>query len=430
MEYLWALFFVYLFLCVLAFFLSKGRISSPSVIMLFSFCVMFVLALVCYDYFRFEIKVRTFWIMTIAGVAFLVTEQFINLVFIQRNTRKRVIDPTPIVIDKVWIRIILLFTLFTLFFSIYVIMHTSTGSWTTRMYIYKSLMINDSGAIPHRTFLSQIYKIDLAMVHVLGYVTVYNILVCKSKIRDNILNIIIIFVFAVAAFTSQAARQPMMEYIVYLGLIFVLIKERDKEKKDIVKFIIYAIPIVYGLAFLFYKTMTLAGRTMHTGKTVLHYIAEYFCGGLYAFNHHINEPAISTYFGRQSFKELYSFFTKLHLMDSSIVNFQPSFDKYGNTATLYGRWYEDFGTLGVIIMSILVSACFAIAYNKLRIKQSLGRDHLSLIIYSYTVVALVWAGYDDRIKAIISMTMVFKLILIYIFYQILVKKKIRFKMRK
>ena len=425
MDYLVALFIVYLLLLIMSLFFESGRLTSPSVIMLTSFCVMFGLSIVCYDHFQFNIHPKTFWIMSLSALVFVMGEILVGVVYVKNKICIKRIQVEKILIDKVWVRIIFIFSALALVFSIYVVMQTSGGSWTDRMFVYKTKMISDPDSIPFRFLLAQIYKIDLAIIHVLGYVVIYNIVTFKDHIRDNIINFASMLLFIIFAFISQGARQPVIEYIVYLGILYVLLKEHD-QKSFVTLFVVKVTLLVFLLGYLFFYTMVLSGRIFHEGKSVILYVAEYFCGGLYKFNEHIEEAAKSAYFGRQSFMELYSFFAKLHLMDSS-VNFQPDFDKFGNTSTMYGHWYEDFGIMGLIVMVGIVSVSFSIYYNKLKrtIKNS-KKMHRNMIFYSYLVIALVWAGYDDRIVAIVSMNTIMKLLLIYLFFQFIINRRIRF----
>ena len=429
MNLLNTLLVIYLLLLVCSLLFENGNICAPSVITMASFSVMILLAILANDYLGINLKEKTVVVMISAAVVFIITEIIVET--IKRNNRN-VVDvefskEQPIIVNNVMQTLILLFVVFCLLLSLYVIFSTSGGSFATRMHVYKMVVIN-GGSLKYLFIVNQLYKIAQGLMYVLGYILIYNYTIHGIKVAKYLKSFVAIIVFSIYAAISQGARQPLIEYFVFMGVVFLLLKEKDHDKKAVMKFIIRVIPILIITAIAFYYSMSLVGRTFHEGKTIIHYIAEYFSGGLYKFNNDIDYPATSVYFGRQSLKEFYSSFVKLGLLSNKYSNFQPVFDKYGNTVTMYGRWYEDWGVAGVIIMCILTSWFFTNLYVKTKkIKGTTSSKHLHIILYAFLVIALVWAGYDDRIKAVITLTTVYKLLCLYFFYWFLIKKKVRIR---
>ena len=116
----------------------------------------------------------------------------------------------------------------------------------------------------------------------------------------------------------------------------------------------------------------------------------------------------------------------LGLLPESARMAYHNFDKFGNTLSLFGRWYEDFGILGVVIMSVIVTALFSLAYEYLQ-RRSNGNiwTHVWTVIFITELIALVWAGYDDRIRSLLSFSqfIIISLIglLIYVGYRVRIK---------
>ena len=156
-------------------------------------------------------------------------------------------------------------------------------------------------------------------------------------------------------------------------------------------------------------------------------VTELLAGGIYALNIHIWEPARTTYFGQSSFADVYDKLINFGLLPESARMAYHEFDKFGNTLSLFGRWYEDFGILGVIIMSIIVTALFSLAYEYLQ-RRSNGNiwTHVWTAIFLTEVVSLVWAGYDDRIRTLLAFSqfVIVGLIglFIYVGYQVKIKQ--------
>lgn len=415
MDTLNILLIIYLLMLLLTLLVERKKICTPSVIMMASFTFMISLAVISNDYLGIELKEKTAFIMTIAAIFFIATELFVENLVIKKTKPSDINDfhDNPIVITKSIQTLTLLFNIFCLLFSIYVIFGSTSGSFAERMYAYKTIIIT-GGTVEYLFIVNQLYKIALGLMYILGYILIYNYTIHNIKITDNRRTLTSVILFSAFAAISQGARQPLIEYFVFLCLVYLLLKEKENDKKSVFRFIVKTIPflIITGLAF--YYSMTLVGRAFHEGKSVIHYIAEYFSGGLYKFNQDIDYPAISTYFGKQSLKEFYASFVKLGVLSDGFANFQPEFDKYGNTVTMYGRWYEDWGIAGVLIMCILSSFFFTILYLKaVRFKNYI--KHWNIVLYAFLVIALVWAGYDDRIKAVITLTTFYKLLSLYFF---------------
>lgn len=420
------LFIIYLILFGVSYIFSQGKIATPSVVFCLSWLVMLAISIICYDYFDFHIQAKTCYILIIASAIFVIVEG-LSRNFFMRNIKKSVnMNLEPIVIEKAMLNALLVVSILIFIAMIGMIYINTSGSIPARMKEYKKMKGIGGSGVRFRTICSQLYKLDLGIAHIVGYITVYNKTI-NQKSKIPLKQVLIIVIYMVTAFFSEAARQPVIEMVIFLALVYVILLQKNKKMKRIIKFVIKMIPFVLILAFGFYYSMTFAGRTLHAGKTVLHYVAEYLCGGLYSFNLHIDEPARSAYFGRTTFGELYLFFAKIKLLDPSLI-IQHNFDKYGNTNTIFGRWYEDFGVIGVFIMVMIVALFFGRLYAKTTYYTTdTSRYHWQNILYAFLVIALVWAAYDDRIKAMITTTMALKVFCMYLIYSLLIKKCIRVK---
>ena len=171
---------------------------------------------------------------------------------------------------------------------------------------------------------------------------------------------------------------------------------------------------------VFYYSSQLIGRNFSSISklTVLQYLSHYLGGGLYAFNLHIDSPCSTQHWGQSSLANIYSLLKSWGFVSDSVENFAyHSFERYGNTVTTFGRWYEDWGTAGVICMSALVAFVFAkIYYSKIKYSTASKPHHLAKILYPKMAMALVWAGYDDRVTALLSFSTAIILLLMSIWY--------------
>lgn len=150
--------------------------------------------------------------------------------------------------------------------------------------------------------------------------------------------------------------------------------------------------------------------------------------GLYYLNFIVNKSWSSpSFFGQNSFSEIYKIFVLLRLVPQDARIRVHEYNKYGNTVTILGRWFEDFNDIGVYIMIVLVAIFFCwLFYSKL-LKRNSHKVHLTRIMYAKLLMSLIWAGYDDRIRPLLAFGSVVQLLLIYLCYLALIKK--RFKVR-
>ena len=426
---------LYISYAVIAFWLFNCNFLSPSFVFSMSLSAMLCLAYYAANNMEmlFAIKLETFTIFATAGFIFLATEflfySFHTVNYIQHRPLKTLTDnPQPLLIN--W-QIQWAFTAFlfiSLILAVKVLyMNTSGGSWSQRMTEYKELILHQPEQLKMRFIMSQIYKVNLATMDLFGYVMIYNISMCKVSLKHSISYILDTFLFLIYSAITTGARQTSIEVLLFLMMIYVTINVKPEEKKQLWKFILKMLPFLILIASLFTFAGTLVGRTSVRGG--LQNIVEYICGGLYSFNHRLDKAASSKMFGEQSFAYIYAIPQNLGIIPRGPDNITfGEFDLYGNTITIFGRWYRDFGTTGVFVMTCLVSLFYSWFFYKKIIYSSnkLKEHHLARIYYCQFMTSLVWAGYDDRIATLMTMQTLVFFIMIAVLYKLLIVDKFKF----
>lgn len=438
MNYFFWLMIIYIVYTMMAFLFTNGKILSPSFVFSASFTFMISLAYIFKDILGFEVGQLTFSIFVTGGFLFLFTEYLVANFYGILRERRGIGSPTPIPKDREPLRLnrqiqrlMMVELLVSLLIAIVVLyMNTSGGTMSSRMGEYKNNLLYGSQVVRYRFVVSLLYKVNTCVVYLVGYVFVYNSALCKVKVRSQIELIIIVVQFCIFSMVAQAARQPAIEIILFLPIVYVSLLMRAKDKKKVRKLVLRAVPVAVIAVFAFYFTSTMVGRRK-TQRGIWEYLAVYFCGGLYSFNLHVNEPARNEYWGQSSFADVYNLLIKLGLAPSDANAQYHDFDLYGNTVTLFGRWYEDFGQTGVYTMSVLVALFFAVFfYRRVVPAANARREHdVARLIYCKLIISLVWAGYDDRIRAILSTQTLFFLVGIYLLWTFCIKRNIKFKIR-
>lgn len=436
MNYFLGLMTIYMTYMLLAFLISNGKILSPSFIFSTSFTLMIVLAYIFKDRLGFEVNYLTFKIFATGGILFLISENIVKtFIHISKSksygNRKINIECENLYINKQIQHLLLVFMFLSLMLAVVVLfVNTSNGSFGSRMSQYKNALIYSANKVKFRTIVSLLYKINTGISYFCGYILIYNLSLNKIRLHDMKNYILIIITFGIFSTVSQGARQPLIEMVIFLPIVYASLHMHNRDKKKIYRLMRKVIPLLLLAVVLFYYTSTLVGRRQ-TKRGILEYLAVYICGGLYSFNLHANEPARNVYWGQASFADIYNLLIKMGFVPSEANMQYHTFDLYGNTVTMFGRWYEDFGQIGVYLMTILVAMFFSILFYTKIVPNanSYNENHIKRMIYCKFIISLVWAGYDDRIRALLSLQTVSFCIVIVFLWWFCIKQHYKFKIR-
>ena len=435
-DFLPILFSVYVIYALFAFFAFGKKIFSPSFIFSCSICLSLLFALIYSKSMKFSCNEKTFVIFTIAGFLFLAVE-FISKIFLANDPKYKNGAPyrtipknkQKILYINNWVIItfLILALAYAVLAFISVRQSVSGGSLGDMMQKYKEMLLYSPSEIKYRFFISQIHKIVMSFSYICIFVFIYNWKVCGERFISIFRYLPIVVFFFVGSLLSQGARQPIVELVGFIAFIYFYFLWKTKKGKRVFLYIVLLIPAGIAAVYLFANTAALVGRT-NVIKDPFRYFTEYYSGGFYYFNKHVEEYAFTEYFGQSSFSDIYSTLHSLGFIDESAVLAYHEFDKYGNTVTIFGRWYEDFGQAGVYIMTIIVSLFYSVLYYKNVFQKAnpIG-NHWHEIIYFKLLISIVWAGYDDRIRALISLNNILTILFMFILFKLFVRQETKTK---
>lgn len=439
MTNLLILMFLYLSYVVISFWLFNGNFLSPSFVFSISLTVMLCLAYYTANDMGmlFAINLKTFSIFGFAGFVFLATEFFVyasHTMEIFNHEEQQISEQIselrhePLIVSQQVQWVFTAFLVVSVFASLVVLYaNTGGGSWSQRMIAYKDKVLAAPDSIRYRFIVSQLYKINSATMNLFGYILVYNLAMCGSKLRELSSYVLDVLLYAVFSSVYNGARQPAIEMLLFLMLLYITLNMRPGGRQKIYRFICQMIPILLVVASLFTVWGTFVGRHETHGSGFEH-LAKYVCGGLYAFNLHIDDGASTQLFGEASFAYIYAIPQNMGLLPRTGTMAYAAFELYGNTITIFGRWYRDFGTVGVFVMTSLVSMFYSkMFYGKIIYSNNLKREHhLARIFYCQLLMGLIWAGYDDRIASLMTVKTLTSVVLVILLYKFLVIKRYKF----
>lgn len=414
-------------------------IISPTMITLVSLTTVIALGYWYRHEMGTDLYFYTFIVIALGGVAILGTGYGV-----QRWAKLNWGDPTsieynfdsnryPLVgIVKLPVRYkyISMYMIFFILFSLFCVFINTTGdSDVSRMTQYRNILLYPQQYYHTKTLIfinSQFYKIALILTYISAYVAIYNGVILDKPIFKGTGLIIIVGLFCIGSSIAMGARQPAIEIFIFMILTYLFFMVKEGYVNQSKRFLFKLIPVTIVSPFLYILYGILVGRQDGNNIT-LERIAELLAGGIYALNAHIWEPARTIYFGQSSFADIYDKLINFGLLPERARMAYHEFDKFGNTLSLFGRWYEDFGILGVIIMSIIVTALFSLVYEYLQRRSNDNIwTHVWTAIFLTELVSLVWAGYDDRIRALLSFSqfVIVDLIGLFIYagYQVKIKQ--------
>lgn len=414
-------------------------IISPTMITLVSLTTVIALGYWYRHEMGTDLYFYTFIVIALGGVAILGTgysvQKWAKLnwgdpISIEYNFDSNCYPLVGIVKLPVRYKYISMYMIFFILFSLFCVFINTTGdSDVSRMTQYRNILLYPQQYYHTKTLIfinSQFYKIALILTYISAYVAIYNGVILDKPIFKGTGLIIIVGLFCIGSSIAMGARQPAIEIFIFMILTYLFFMVKEGYVNQSKRFLFKLIPVTIVSPFLYILYGILVGRQDGNNIT-LERIAELLAGGIYALNAHIWEPARTIYFGQSSFADIYDKLINFGLLPERARMAYHEFDKFGNTLSLFGRWYEDFGILGVIIMSIIVTALFSLAYEYLQ-RRSNGNiwTHVWTAIFLTELVSLVWAGYDDRIRALLSFSqfVIVGLIGLFIYagYQVKIKQ--------
>ena len=270
----------------------------------------------------------------------------------------------------------------------------------------------------------------LNLASVLCNIYIFNLIAFGKKLKriDIFLNILIIVLCIVSSLLT-GGRFSAMTMLIAAFVMWYLIKKEDHRSLKfmaVVKITLIGLISLYG----FYAVKSFVGR--ETDLAMIDYITHYAGGGIPGLDLYFKNPPLSSdIWGKETFYSLNNGLRKLGILDIPYYYIHHEFRisggvSIGNIYTAFRDYHYDFGMLGLYFLHMLFSLFFSVFYeHEKKRKSGIGIILLSMMFYCvvfYTVSNVFFAN-------IISFGFVIKLVLLLVFYQILLRKKIVIRLR-
>ena len=272
-------------------------------------------------------------------------------------------------------------------------------------------------------FVALASRMIFALQPLFIFLTLYNKIVCKRKIVNLTILIPCILVYFVSIFVIAGSRGRI--FTILFQILFALSicynfvgYNKGNRNNNIIsagdkiwlKFLLLVVLI--GIPTFYYIGVIQGKR--YSEMSLFEPVENYFSYGLIHLNHTVDTGVYEVKdFGGWSFAGFYSALNKFGA-EYPFYDSIPFYDRYGNTLTLFGRWYQDFNIIGVAIMSLLVGYFFSFVYYKM----IYARNNASVIknssLYVFFMSTIIMASYDDWVKSLLTINGIFQILFLYV----------------
>lgn len=443
-------FFVFcLFLMLLLYWrVFKGDILAPVILIHFSFIGAALLLLSGAE--RLEIKdfsYETTFILITGIEMFSFGSLLYRIPFLKRGTtylKNTKITPLQTAWDgEIPIMVYILFVLFAAIVAYVQFKHEVAyvgyaGAFTEIVSDFRddSVMFG----VPQNPFVALGLRVIFVIQPFLLFFSFYNKIVCGNKWNHPFILILLFLAYIVCMFIMAGSRGRIFSILFQIMFVLAIcynlpkvqvihkqIKEMHRAKRGISfnyagSKILVKTGLIISLIGIptFYWVGVLQGKK-YSEMTLFEPVENYFSYGLIHLDHIVRTSVyVPKDFGGWSFPGYYGLLNKMGAGFQDYDNL-PFYGRYGNTLTIFGRWYNDFGILGVIIMAFLVGVFFSWIYYRMIYSRNLKTFVRFAIAYVFFMDIVLMASYDDWVKSKLSLNGAFQIVFLYILLKIIVK---------
>lgn len=409
----------------------KKDIASPTFLFYIGFFISAVAAYFNYYTWNIHIQDRIIVIFLFGWISFFAGEYTIRVVLAKKRfsnnlgnnrVKLKAIIPSRIVVYS----LVLLNIVITILLFREVVKVASFGGSST-----DNLMVNfkeNLDEVGLSGLITQLTKITKASAYVFAFVFINNLIAAEKRtlkvVCKNIKYLIPIMLYILQCFMRGGRYTVIAVIIGMLFIIYYLCQYKSNWRfKLSIKNLIILILIVFCIFLAFWLIKNVVGRTSES--PFLEYITRYLGGPYELFSLYIENPPESAY---ETFAGLLTSFNKIGLTNSTIrsyheFRFSSTGILIGNVYSAFRNYYNDYGLLGVCFFSYALSFIFNLSYHRIRVEKNLYKHSFRVIVYSAFLYCIVFAFFVDYFFARISLGLFIEVIIMYLVYYVVIKKR-------
>lgn len=386
---------------MIGFVLMAGDYFRPSIIVSAVMSLTSVCALYLSFIWGFELSGMTIRLL-LGSVAVVIVMDFISTIIYRPIHRSKRMDLEIIKVnDIVWYGVIV-FDVITLIWHFQylssLIRADSVSMMVTqfrRSHVYGSL----TSVMP--SLLSRFIRIDKLFAYIFTYIFINNTLTIK-RVRPQMKYLIPVFLYFVESLLWGA--RGYIIYVIVAGMCYVYflfcrsagwrIRSRYKMLKKIMSIAVGAVAIFIALGDLVGKNRSF---------NLFYRFSTYFGAGIPLLDDYLKKDATRSVIpGAATFYNMFNVLSRRFGIKISTAYDQFEFRylngySMGNVYTALRRYYMDFGIVGVIILSAILSLIFGLLYTSIQRSYKNTRIDIKILVYGIMSRSLFLFSIDDRL---------------------------------
>lgn len=312
-------------------------------------------------------------------------------------------------------------------YEISLMMGNTSGLLTMLHYVRTAYLFTDASVGSVLAILG--FSVN-AMGYVFVFIVLYNyVFFGKGYVKWIYFIPIIIYFISASMGTGRTVFIRFFATILTIGVLL-WYKKKNINKLKLANVIRIFLVGVFGVA-IFYAVFQLLGIfTAKTGTlSVWDMLSIYTGSSIPGLNIFLNDFIPDNHFwGSESFHSLYSTLNMVgfNLPNDTIhlefVDFSNGYST--NIYTSLRSYIYDFGYLGMFLVQFINGVFFSLFYVNIKSRKKI--NYLFIIVYGYLNYGLAIQGIEeDFLRSFMSVTQIFEIFFITIFYNVLVKGKVR-----
>lgn len=438
--------YVLLLTIILLFFLAykifDSNIISPSVVVCIVFIISTIFAVLNVKKWNIDYSPEAYLVIVLGIITIIMTEAFIKWCAGLHNkgiSKQTNISITRIIrIEKWKTYLILIFSVIvTVLYYKEVCRVANAGSIFGGSILYNyNQVLKKGGELGIEESMNpviiQLSKIIMASAYTYLYAFINN-MINKDKIKNNIFYLLPVVIYFFQSALSSSRIQFIYLIIYSIIISYILYKQNTNWVGNIsYKYIKMGFLIILiGLPSFYFLGEHIMGRT--TGNTLFQYVSVYAGGSIQHLNQYIQSPPPkSSILGEESFVYLYISLWKFGLTDfHRTVHLEYRYlddVTHGNVYTFFRRPLQDFGIVGLIILTIIVFGIYSYVYyfKICNSKQSYRKDKI-ILLFAYLYYPIALASIDECATDLISFGNFYTYAMLIFAFWFFTRLNIRFK---
>lgn len=415
----------------ISYYIFKKDFASPTFLLYIGYFIAAVAATYNISTWKIKIQEELIFIFLVGWISFFFGELFTRELLYKEKGRgllpgySNEIETIKIEHIKVWL-IILIDCIITylLYKEVVRIAGISGTSSLGLMVNYKNNLMENSMS----GLVIQVTKFTKGAAYVFLFVFINNVMAeDKVTMRAIIQNFIYLFPGIIYCLQCllRGGRYTVIAYIIALAFLSYFFAQYKYGwiYQIRIKTMIKMMGVIFGVFLAFWLLKEAVGRS--STATFVEYISQYIGGPYELFSLYLEDrpsPANETFAG------LLTSFNKMGLTNVAVrsyheFRFTSNNIMLGNVYTGFRTYYNDYGIIGVGLLSFLLSMIFNVAYHKLRYCDIYNRKFL-MILYSSLLYCVVFNFFVDYFYARLSIGYFIEVLIMYLIYLFVFKTKI------